>query len=243
MRVNPSAYSDRRRLPRANSRLMPGLRCTMILMSTPLRLILVAPESVLCAAFREQFKEWPDVEVVHGYFEELPEFDCLVSPANSFGIMDGGMDAAIIRYFGESLMQRVQERILTEFLGEQPVGTSIIVETGHSQHPFLAHTPTMRVPMAVASTDYAYLAMWAMLLAVHRHNRQSENPIRSIACPGLGTGTGWMPFPEAARQMALAYRHFLAPPRRLTWHVATERQRQIARGGDLGALLAKREAG
>ena len=56
-----------------------------------LRLILVSPEPLLCAEFREQFKELSNVEVVNGYFEQLPEFDCLVSPANSFGLMDGGI--------------------------------------------------------------------------------------------------------------------------------------------------------
>jgi O-acetyl-ADP-ribose deacetylase (regulator of RNase III) len=67
------------------------------------------------------------VEIVNGVFESLLEFDCLVSPANSFGLMDGGTDAAIVRFFGEELMERVQKRILAEYLGEQPVGTSMLV--------------------------------------------------------------------------------------------------------------------
>jgi O-acetyl-ADP-ribose deacetylase (regulator of RNase III) len=134
------------------------------------KLILVSPEPALYAAFREEFEGLPNVEVVDGFFEQLPEFDCMVSPANSFGLMDGGVDAAIIRFFGDALMDRVQERILDEYLGEQPVGTSMMVETEHPRHPFLAHTPTMRVPMPIARTDYPYLAMWAMLLAVRRHS-------------------------------------------------------------------------
>src|ERR1051326_667927 len=100
----------------------------------PLRLILVSPQPLLCVEFREQFKEWPEVSVVDGSFEQLPEFDCLVSPANSFGLMDGGMDATITAFFGEALQERVQQRILDEYLGEQPVGTSLIVETGHPKH-------------------------------------------------------------------------------------------------------------
>lgn len=208
-----------------------------------LHLVLVSPEPPLCAAFREQFAGLPGVEVVDGVFETLPAFDCLVSPANSFGLMDGGTDAAIIRFFGEGLQTRVQQRILADYLGEQPVGTSLIVETGHPQHPYLAHTPTMRVPMPVARTDYVYLAMWDMLTAVHRHNRQSEPPIGVVACPGLGTGIGRMPYAEAARQMALAYRRFLAPPRGLNWQVAAQRQNELARGGDLGAALPKSMSG
>lgn len=202
-----------------------------------IQLILVDPQAALCAAWKKHFAELPNVEVVEGRFEQLPEFDCMVSPANSFGLMDGGVDAAITRFFGQQLMQRVQQRILEEYLGEQPTGTSMIVETQHAQHPWLAHSPTMRVPMAIAYTDCVYLAMWAMLLAVGQHNLQGQSHIAKIACPGLGTGTGEVPFDEAARQMALAYQNFLNPPRQIDWRYADERQKQIGRGGDMNFIM------
>ena len=196
-----------------------------------MKLILVAPSSELFAAFQQHFSYLPNVEIVNNYFEWLPAFDCLVSPANSFGMMDGGMDAAIVRFFGDSLMTKVQQYILDEFLGEQSVGTSFIVETDHPKHPFLAHTPTMRVPMSIAGTDIPYIAMWAMLLAVRRHNQHAERKINSIACPGLGSGIGRVPYHEAARQMALAYDNFLHPPKFLNCIVAADRQLQIWEGG------------
>ena len=195
-----------------------------------IQLILVAPNPRLCEAFRLSFADLPNVEVTQNYFEWLTDFDCLVSPANSFGMMDGGMDAAITRYFGLALEQRVQERILEDYLGEQPVGSSMIVETGNPKHPYLAHTPTMRVPMVIQGTDVPYMAMWSMLLAVRQHNRHSASPIKTIACPGLGTGIGRVPPHEAARQMALAYDHFLYPPRVLNCFVAASRQLQIWEG-------------
>ena len=197
-----------------------------------MKLILVAPSSELFAAFQQHFSYLPNVEIVNNYFEWLPAFDCLVSPANSFGMMDGGMDAAIVKFFGDSLMTKVQQHILEEFLGEQPVGTSFIIETGHPKHPFLAHTPTMRVPMSIAGTDIPYIAMWAMLLTVRRHNQHTERKINSIACPGLGTGIGRVPYDEAARQMALAYDNFLHPPKFLNCIVAADRQLQIWEGGN-----------
>ncbi len=198
-----------------------------------MKLILVAPNPLLSNAFQENFHYLPNVEIINNYFEAVPEYDCLVSPANSFGLMDGGIDAAIIKYFGDSLMTLVQQKILDEYLGEQPVGTSMIVETGHPQHPFLAHTPTMRVPMSIAGTDIPYVAMWAMLLAIRRHNRQQEQQIRTVVCPGLGTGIGQVSYQEAARQMALAYDHFVYPPQSINNFIAAKRQLQIWEEGDL----------
>jgi O-acetyl-ADP-ribose deacetylase (regulator of RNase III) len=194
------------------------------------KLILIAPNFPLYEAFQEFFDYLPNIEIVNDYFEWLTEYDCLVSPANSFGMMDGGMDAAITKFFGRSLEEKVQQCILADYLGEQPIGTSMIVKTGHPKHPFLAHTPTMRVPMSIQGTDIPYIAMWAMLLAVRQYNQKYPNSIKSVVCPGLGTGIGRVPYREAARQMALAYDHFLYPPKSINCFVAASRQLQIWEG-------------
>lgn len=194
-------------------------------------LIIVDPIRELCAAMRYAFEGLPRARVAVGRFEELPEFDCMVSAANSFGLMDGGVDLAITRYFGEQLQSRVQRHIIEEWRGEQPVGTSFLIETMNARHPWLAHTPTMRVPLPIARTDNIYRAMQAMLLAVWRHNRTGSQPIRTVACPGLGTLTGRVPFEQAAEQMATAYRHFLDPPEEITWHYARSRQAALGHAG------------
>ena len=36
----------------------------------------------------------------------------------------------------------------------------MIVETGHTSHPYLAHTPTMQVPLNIRNTQNVYNAMW-----------------------------------------------------------------------------------
>jgi len=195
-------------------------------------LTLVDPIEALCEAWAQHFDGLPRISIVNGFFEDVESYDCMVSAANSFGLMDGGVDLAITHYFGHQLMARVQQRILSEFRGEQPVGTAFIAETGHTEHPYLAHAPTMRTPMEIATTDNVYLAMWAVLLAVWRHNRTADRPIRTLLCPGLGTATGQVPFNEAARQMALAYKHFLKPPSQIDWPYAQLRQKAIGRGGD-----------
>ncbi|MEM9216477.1 MAG: macro domain-containing protein [Cyanobacteria bacterium P01_F01_bin.150] len=194
------------------------------------RLILTAPNPLLFAAFQERFSQFSTVSIIGERFEWIPAFDCLVSPANSFGMMDGGMDAAITQFFGVTLERKVQERILDDYLGEQPVGTSFVIETGHLKHPFLAHTPTMRVPMSIKDTDVPYTAMWAMLLAIRQHNKANQRKIQSVVCPGLGTGIGQVSFGEAARQMAIAYDHFLHPPKMINTFVAASRQLQIWEG-------------
>jgi O-acetyl-ADP-ribose deacetylase (regulator of RNase III) len=204
------------------------------MVATDFRLILVDPVRELCRAFEEQFGEFPGVQVVHGCFEELEAYDCMVSPANSFGLMDGGVDRAIINFFGIELMERVQERIIRDYRGEQPVGTSFIVETGHATYRFLAHTPTMRVPMRIARTDNVYRAMQAMLLAVWKHNLATNSSICAVACPGLGTATGGVPYRQAAQHMAMAYHHFLHPPEVVSWPYAQRRQAAIRLGGDEG---------
>jgi O-acetyl-ADP-ribose deacetylase (regulator of RNase III) len=191
-------------------------------------LILVDPNPRLCDSFRSAFKPWPEVRVINDYFQNLKEFDCMVSAANSFGLMDGGVDLAIVEFFGQDLQARVQRRILEEFLGEQPVGTSFIIETRHPSHPFLAHTPTMRVPINIEGTDNVYQAMYAMLLGVRRHNQVGAGQtIGSVACPGLGTATGHVAPEAAAAQMSLAYAYFRNPPTQLNWDYATDRHNAI----------------
>lgn len=201
------------------------------------KIILVDPNLGFYYACKELFEGLPNIEFVNGYFENLPAFDCMVSPANSFGLMDGGVDAAITNFFGTQLMQRVQKHIIEQYHGEQSVGTSFIIETNHPKHPFLAHTPTMRVPLVIAHTDNVYRAMWAMLLAVHQYNETQERKIEIVACPGLGTGVGKVPYKQAARQMALAYRNFLNPPKAINWNYASERQLEIRYGGDMGFTI------
>ena len=196
-----------------------------------MKLILVDLKVALCEAWKAYFQDLPDVEIINNRFENVPEYDCMVSAANSFGLMDGGVDGAITAYFGDDLMRQVQSRILDEYVGEQPVGTSMIVETHHPRHPFLAHTPTMRIPMDISHTDNVYLAMWAMLVAVHNHNKYADRKINTILCPGLGTSTGRVPYREAARQMALAYKNYLNPPKYIDWRDVTERQVKIRMGG------------
>lgn len=174
------------------------------------------------------------VEVSVGdIFKGAPAADALVSPANSFGFMDGGIDMVYTRHFGWQMQHRLQDVIRKEHDGELIVGNATIIpaygesaeiekkdEMFNEGQPikYLVSSPTMRVPMEVNNTPNAYLAFRAVILAVQKHNRkEGVEPIRSVLCPGLGTAVGQMPFIRCAQQMLIAYETYVLGihPRRL----------------------------
>lgn len=132
--------------------------------------------------------------------------DAIVSPANSFGFMDGGIDLVYSLRFGWALQERLRALLRAEHDGELPVGQAVIVETDDPAFPLLISAPTMRVPMDVSRTVNAFLAFRAVIRSVHAWNRTASRPIDSILCPGLGTAVGRMPAEACARQMHHAYR-------------------------------------
>ncbi len=60
----------------------------------PERVLLVDRQGALARAWREAFDEIDEVEVLEDDYFTHPA-DAMVSPANSFGIMDGGLDLDI----------------------------------------------------------------------------------------------------------------------------------------------------
>ena len=140
------------------------------------------------------------------------ECDAIVSPANSFGFMDGGVDLVYLNYFGMGIQARVQQMIPERHGGELLVGTADIVDTGHTRIPYLIAAPTMRVPMILYDSVNAHLAMRAVLLLVLRGQfaegshagEPISNYVRSIAVPGLCTGVGRMGPNTSAHQTRAA---------------------------------------
>lgn len=200
-------------------------------MSTPVSEITFVDlnESVI-GALKDQFADVPEAKFAVGPFERV-DFDYIVSPANSFGLMDGGFDAALTGRYGRQLQERVQTVIASQYAGEQPVGTAFVTPLHenpahtHSVGPFLVHAPTMRVPADIRGTANVYMAMKAILLAVKQHGGGFSVPKR-LATPGLGTLTGRMTAESAAEQMRYAWNHVVNTPthaNQLTWQWATGR--------------------
>jgi O-acetyl-ADP-ribose deacetylase (regulator of RNase III) len=168
-----------------------------------LRVSLVDRHAEATRALAAAFADADAVEVVEGDLLSLG-CDAVVSPANSFGDMGGGIDKAIDDFLGGAAQKAVMAAIAEHFLGELPVGMATVVELAGPRLAFVVAAPTVRVPVSVAGTINAYLAMRAALVAVLRHN-EGGRPIRSLGVPGLCTGVGGMHPVEAANQMKAAY--------------------------------------
>lgn len=174
-----------------------------LIADTFMKIILCYRDEPMGEAWRHAFRELPDVEIACADICRVP-CDAVVSPANSFGFMDGGLDHLLSERFGWDLEKRVQKAIQERPLRELLVGEAIVVPTEDAQTPWLVCAPTMRVPMRIRTSVNAYLAMKAILIAV-RHHAQSRS-IEVVAIPGLGTGVGQLAPELAAGQMAQAYR-------------------------------------
>ncbi len=173
-----------------------------------MKILLVDRHEPMVRAWSRVFEDVDDVEVIQGDYFATPA-TAMVSPANSFGIMDGGLDLAIRGELGLSVQTRVQRVIIDRHHGEIPIGCAEIVETGDSRWPLLVCAPTMRVPEVVGQTLNAYLAFRAVLAACARHS----TPIESIVCCGLCTGIGAMEPMRCAQQMRIAFEQLRKPAR------------------------------
>jgi O-acetyl-ADP-ribose deacetylase (regulator of RNase III) len=177
-----------------------------------LEIVLSARDEELSRAWTKHCGDLRGVRVDHGSILDVP-CDAVVSPANSFGFMDGGLDLVYSEHFGWDVQKRVQEVIRTHHHGELLVGQADIVETGNAQIPYLIAAPTMRVPDSVERTVHPYLAARAVLL-LWKHGRLRDaksngtpvrDVVRTLAIPGLGTGTGQVPADSCARQVRAAW--------------------------------------
>ena len=202
-----------------------------------MQIILAARERNLADAWQEAMDDIDCVSIHRGSIRKVA-CDAVVSPANSFGFMDGGIDAVHLRHFGWGVEDRLRQVILDRHHGELLVGRAELVETGDLVHPYLIAAPTMRVPMALgAETVNPFLATRAALLLV-KHGafdsgefagKRISEVVQAIAFPGMGTGVGGVPVEICARQMRAAIDEFLLDRPRTpgSWAEASERHQLL----------------
>lgn len=156
----------------------------------------------------DQFQQTSGVRVICGDALKI-KTDAIVSPANSFGDMGGGIDKAIDDFYQKKAQKMVITTIRSDYFGELPVGASLLLSMDHRKLPYLIVAPTMRIPGNVNGTLNAYLAMRASLVAVFKHNETGDKKIHHVIVPTLCTGVGRMPFKESAQQMHKAYENIV----------------------------------
>jgi O-acetyl-ADP-ribose deacetylase (regulator of RNase III) len=173
-----------------------------------LRISICDQNKDVATIFAQIFKEEERIEILCGDLLNISA-DCIVSPANSFGDMGGGLDKAIDDFFSGKAQTYVQRHIQAEYFGELPVGVASVLSMDSKDYPFLIIAPTMRIPGNVGKSINAYLAMRAILVAVIKHNRFSTPKIKHILMSSLCTGVGGMPYEEAGEQMLKATTNIL----------------------------------
>lgn len=176
-------------------------------------IMLAAVDAPLADAWQEFCGDLDCVTVHRGSIVDLT-CDAVVSPANSFGFMDGGIDSLYSQHFGWHVQDRLQELIRNKHRGELVVGVAEIVDTDNPRIPFLIAAPTMRVPMILSDSVNPYLAARAvLLLLLIQYGTFSAGPlvgervsdaVKSVAFPGLGTGVGRVSPRTCARQLRAA---------------------------------------
>lgn len=137
------------------------------------------------------------------------ENKAFVSPGNSLGFMDGGIDYTYSRHMFPGCEYALRQKIIK--LGKRtdlgrpylPVGSAITLEGEKTS--ILIASPTMFLPHNVSGTNNAYHAFTAVLGAYDKFTRQTEGVYHTIVCPALCCGYGKMDPKESARQIYRAY--------------------------------------
>lgn len=176
--------------------------------STNLNITFCDKHPEVCQALVNEFGSVPETRVIQGDALKI-KADAIVSPANSFGDMSGGIDKTIDDFYKGGAQSAAIRVIRNDFFGELPVGAAIVLEMENRKLPHIIVAPTMRTPGNIRGTINAYLAMRAVLVAVLKHNESRPVKIEHIVVPALGTGVGRMPFEEAAQQMSKAYQNIM----------------------------------
>lgn len=175
------------------------------------------PSLVLCAIDEPLARAWQTVvdqvgaptRVHQGSVLDVVA-DAVVSPANSYGWMRGGIDAVYARAF-PGVEQNVRSAVLAYHGGELPIGEAVIVPTGEPAPAWLISAPTLRTPdeRLPEDTVHPYLAARAVFLKWREgkleHGVEVRRVVDTIAMPGLGTGVGGVSPETCARQVSAAW--------------------------------------
>lgn len=171
--------------------------------------------------FDKYFSQYDNWLNYVGDLKNLYNYDCLITPGNSFGDMTGGFDLDIVILLGENIQSRINQTLNLLFPNpnkydenswdnaQQPIGTSVIVPINSNIFDYLCYTPTMEFVRSIVDKPNVYMAMNSALYALYKHNNNRDNKkIKLVVLPFLGTGFGHLSYDDAAKQMSSAYSYF-----------------------------------
>jgi O-acetyl-ADP-ribose deacetylase (regulator of RNase III) len=163
-------------------------------------LFFVSSNDGVVDAYYKFFHDLEETEYFTGTLEDFiqtsADWQYLITPGNSFGIMDGGFDLAVVQQFGSYIQDDVTDAIHRYFHGIMPIGSAETFLLPDDK--YLIYAPTMELPRDVSDTFNAFWAAYASF--------DICSPLESsIIIPGLCTGAGQMDPLEAARQVRMAY--------------------------------------
>ncbi|MFI0723313.1 macro domain-containing protein [Streptomyces sp. NPDC021224] len=174
----------------------------------PLRVVLADVNATVVESWRAAFADTPEIEIRKASILDQ-DVDAWVSPTNSRGRMDGGVDAVVKRHLGAGIQLRVQRAIRDEAGGRLPVGSAVCVPSGAVRPKYLISAPTMEESAQnVSETLNVALACAAAFQAVHRQNSVAPGSIGSVALVGMGARTGRVPARVCANLMWTGYTLF-----------------------------------
>ena len=152
-------------------------------------------------AWKEAFKDFEDVSIFNKAILSISA-DAVVSPANSFGYMDGGLDLHLSEQLGWKIQNKLIKEIKDLPMRELLIGQSLTLRIDNKDFKYLISVPTMRVPTEylIKESVNAYLAMKALMIEY-----KNNTDIQTINIPAFCKGVGEMPVEIVARQMAWAF--------------------------------------
>jgi len=129
--------------------------------------------------------------VIHVAIGDLTQLtvDAIVYPANSQGVMAGGVAGNLKAAGGQSIEDEAREA------APIAVGAAVVTTAGDLYCKAVIHAPTMEEPGMKIGVENVRRATRAAMLAAARSNHAT------IAFPIMGTGINGVPVDEAARAM------------------------------------------
>lgn len=149
---------------------------------------------------------------------DIQEIDVIgkafISPANSIGFMDGGIDYVLSRKMFPSVETRLKTKIenlnKVTLIGRPylPIGSAIAIPTQYSSCIMIS-APTMFLPHDVSQTRNAYHAFMASLCLLSKYRERVCKSVDTLVCTSLCCGWGKMSPSDSAKQIYNALCDFL----------------------------------